>query len=202
MGVYLQMRTLDVADYLVGQFALERKTANDFINSLYGGRLFDQARRVSQAYDQYLLIVEGDLQELLSGLKNPRVFWGSLLAIALNFDFRTFFTLDAEQTADLIYTLARRSASRWKLAGPLLVRKPRMATTRDWQLAILESLPTIGPKLAQRLLTSFGSVRSVFRASRAELAVKGGIGEARANRIREVLDAEYRKAGPKQASLD
>jgi ERCC4-type nuclease len=76
-----------------------------------------------------------------------------------------------------------------------------MATTKDWQLSLLESLPAIGPKMAEKLLVSFSSVRNVFRASRSELAVKGGIGYARAAKIQELLDSEYGHSKVKQAKL-
>lgn len=200
-GVYVQMKTLDVGDYVVAQYAVERKTVRDFITSLYGGRLFDQAQRISESYKNFLIIVEGYIQEVLADLKNPRVYWGTLLALALNFDFNVFFTLDRRQTTDLLYVLAGRAHGTGKQARPLLVKKPRMGTTWDWQLSVLEGLPTIGPKLAEKLLLSFGSVRSVFRASLVELAVKGGIGYARAMRIQELLNAEYRRSAPKQTKL-
>lgn len=200
-GLYVQMKTLDVGDYIVAEYAVERKTVHDFITSLYGGRLFDQAQRISRSYEDYLLIVEGDIQEMLADLRNPRVYWGTLLALALNFDFKIFFTLDREQTADLLHVLASKSRKKGVAARPLLVRKPKMATTKDWQLSLLGSLPTIGPKLGEKLLASFGSVRNVFRASRVELAVRGGIGDARAARIQEVLDAEYRRSQASQTKL-
>ena len=190
-GVYVQKRALDVADYLVGQYAIERKTTRDFVSSLYSGRLFDQAKRISQTYSKYLLIVEGDTQEVLLDLKNPKVYWGALLALALNFDFNLLFTLDQEQTSDVLSLLAKRTTHAKNETRPLLVKKPRIATTEDWQLAVLENLPTIGPKLAEKLLQSFGSVRSIFNASYMELAVRGGIGEARAKKIQQLLDAEY-----------
>lgn len=199
-GLYVQMRPLDVGDYVVAEYAVERKTVRDFISSLYGGRLFEQAQRISRSYRDYLLIVEGDLQEMLADLRNPKVYWGTLIALALNFGFKVFFTLDAEQTADLLQVLATKSR-RSGTIRPLLVRKPRMGTIKDWQLSLLESLPTIGPKLGEKLLASFGSVRGVFRASRSELAVRGGIGNARAARIQEVLDAEYRRSAVKQTKL-
>jgi DNA excision repair protein ERCC-4 len=200
-GLYVQMKTLDVGDYVVSAYAVERKTVRDFIASLYGGRLFDQAHRISRSYKDYLLIVEGDIQEVLADLRNPRVYWGTLLALAMDLDFKVFFTLDQEQTADLLQVLATKSRGRGRAPGPLLVKKPRMATVKDWQLSILESLPMIGPKLGEKLLSSFGSIRDVFRASRAELAVKGGIGYARAARIQELLDTEYRHGTAKQTKL-
>jgi ERCC4-type nuclease len=55
--------------------------------------------------------------------------------------------------------------------------------------------------MAEKLLISFGSVRNVFRASRSELAMKGGIGHARATKIQELLDSEYGHSKVKQAKL-
>lgn len=199
-GFYVQMKSLDVGDYVVSACAVERKTVRDFISSLYGGRLFEQAQRISRSYKDYLLIVEGDIQEVLADLRNPRVYWGTLLALAMNFDFRILFTLDQEQTADLLQVLVTKIRGK-AAVRPLLVKKPRMATTKDWQLSLLESLPAIGPKMAEKLLGSFGSVRNVFRASRSELAVKGGIGYARAAKIQELLDSEYGHSKVKQAKL-
>jgi len=200
-GVFVQMRTLDVGDYVIARHAVERKTVRDFIGSLYGGRLFEQANRISQSYKDFMLIVEGDSQEVLGDLKNPRVYWGTLLALSVDFNFRIMFTYDQEQTADLLYVLANRLHGRAKAVRPLLVKKPRLATARDWQLLVLGGLPTIGPRLAEKLLQSFGTVRNVFRASRSELAVKGGIGAARAKRIQELLDAEYRRNMPRETKL-
>jgi ERCC4-type nuclease len=199
-GLYVQMKPLDVGDYIVSSYAVERKTVQDFITSLYKGRLFEQAQRISRSYKDYLLVVEGDIQEVLADLQNPRVYWGALLALAMNFDFKILFTLDQEQTADLLEVLVRRFRGK---AGalPLIVQKPKMATTRDWQLSLLGSLPTIGPKMGEKLLESFGSVRNVFRASRSELALKGGIGYARAAKIQELLDAGYGQSSAKQAKL-
>jgi DNA excision repair protein ERCC-4 len=200
-GVFVQMRTLDVGDYVIARHAIERKTIRDFISSLYGGRLFDQASRISQSYKDFMLVVEGDIQEVLGDLKNPRVYWGTLLALSIDFNFKIMFTSDQEQTSDLLYVLANRLHGRATTVRPLLVKKPRLATTKDWQLLLLESLPTIGPRLAEKLLQSFGTVRDVFRASRSELAVKGGIGSARAKRIQELLDAEHRRKTPRETKL-
>jgi len=199
-GVYVQRKVLDVGDYVVGECAVERKTVHDFISSLYSGRLFEQAQRISNAYQKFILIVEGDMQEPLADIENPNASWGALLALGLDFDFKLIFTSDHEQTADVLAVLARRRGGKGSVR-PLLVRKPRMGTPKDWQLAVLEALPRIGPKLAEKLLRAFGSVRSIFLASRVELATKGGIGMARAKAIQELLDAEYRRTIMKQSKL-
>jgi len=199
-GLYVQMKALDIGDYIVSYYAVERKTVQDFIGSLYKGRLFEQAQRMSRSYTDYLLVVEGDIQEVLADLQNPRIYWGALLDLAINFGFKILFTLDQEQTADVLEVLVRRFRGKAG-AFPLIVQKPRMATTKDWQLSLLGSLPTIGPKMGEKLLESFGSVRNVFRASRSELALKGGIGYALAAKIQELLDAGYSQSSAKQAKL-
>jgi ERCC4-type nuclease len=200
-GIVVQMRSLDVADYVIARFAVERKTVTDFIGSLYSGRLFDQANRISQAYKEFMLIVEGDVAEALENIKNPRVYWGALLALALEFDFTLMFTQNQEETAELLYVLANRLHGNAKPVRPLLVKKPRLGKTKDWQLLLLGSLPTIGPTLAERLLQAFGSARNVFHASTSELAIKGGIGMIRAKKIQELLDADVRKRAPKETKL-
>ncbi len=196
-GLSVHVRTLDIGDYVIGEYAVERKTTHDFLSSLYSGRLFEQAQRLSGAYKTYLLVVEGDMHEVFD-MKNPRVFWGTMLSLALRFGFRIFFTLNSDQTAELLRVLASRSS---KGAIPMVVSKPKMGTIMDRQLNIVESLPAIGPKLGEQLLKAFGCIRSIFEASATELAVKGGIGLARAARISQVLDAEFSSDHVRQTKL-
>jgi len=200
-GIYVQRRLLDVADYVVGQYAIERKTVHDFISSLYSGRLFDQAQRITQAYSKFLLIVEGDIQEAFVELKNPRAYWGALLTLALGFDFKIFYTFSIDETVDLLSLLARRGGTSGLSGRPLIVKKPRITSTKEWQLLVLGSLPTIGPVLAEKLLRSFGSLHNIFTASRIELAVSGGIGESRAQKVFDLIRAEYKRKVPKQTKL-
>ncbi|MEM2897581.1 MAG: helix-hairpin-helix domain-containing protein [Candidatus Bathyarchaeia archaeon] len=129
---------------------------------------------------------------------------GALVSITFDYGIKLFFTLNEQQTAELVYMIAKRYPFGKKHRPPLIVKKPRIETMSDAQLAIVESITGIGPKLAQRLLQRFGSVRKIFIASDKELALKGGIGEKRARKISEVLDAKYEsyKMEPLQSKLD
>src|SRR5260370_17437460 len=40
LGAPIEYRVLDVADYVVGSYAVERKSVRDFVSSLYVPRLF------------------------------------------------------------------------------------------------------------------------------------------------------------------
>ncbi len=204
MGVMVDYRVLDVADYVVDDCAIERKSARDFVSSLFSGRLFDQASRLGQAYRTAILVVEGDIIAEMDRLRNPRSVWGSLISVVLDFRLACFYTRDERQTAEFILTLAKSSRYKGRSGGvPLVVRKPKAADLRRVQTSIIESLPTIGPQMAEQLLSSFGSIRRAFAASVTEMAVGAGIGRARALAINRILDAPYKasKTGSDQTHL-
>src|SRR5713226_8110004 len=106
-GASVEYRVLEVADYIVGENAVERKSARDFVTSLFSGRLFDQAHRIGEAYETAILVVEGDLEQQMKKLKNTRSLWGALISTVLDFHLSCFFTPDPRQTAEFIITLAK-----------------------------------------------------------------------------------------------
>ncbi len=204
LGATVDYRVLDVADYVVGEYGIERKSARDFVSSLFSGRLFDQAHRIGEAYEVAILVVEGDLEQQIRKLKNTRSLWGALISAVLDFHLSCFFTPDSRQTAEFIITLAR--AGRYK-GGPRLPssigRKPKVGDMKRVQASIVSSLPGIGPRMAEQLLASFSSVRKVFAASTTEMAVGARIGKARALSLNKILDAPYKasKTIPLQSQL-
>ena len=64
--------------------------------------------------------------------------------------------------------------------------RPKKLKTR--QLYLLQGFPDVGPKLAKRLLNHFHSVGRVMSATVEELTEVEGVGNARAGKIREILD--------------
>jgi len=191
-GVLVDYRLLEIGDYVVSSdCAVERKAGRDFVKSLYSGRLFDQARRLRQFYSRPVFVAEGDLQLLFGDGAKPRAFWGALTTLAFQFGMTVFFTADAQQSADLIYTLIRRSGLTRVSRGPWVQKKPRATDMQKAQLSLVATLPTIGPKLAERILLRFGTVRRVFSASVAELSTVKCLGRAKAERIARLLDAKF-----------
>jgi len=191
-GLQIDYRLLEVGDYVVSSdCAVERKAGRDFIKSLYSSRLFDQARRLRQFYIRPVFVAEGDLQLLVGETSKPRAFWGALATLAFQFGMSVFFTANAQQTADLIYTLIRRSGLTQAPKGPWVQKKPRATNMQKMQLTLVATLPSIGPKLAERVLLCFGTVRKVFSASVAEFSTVKGLGRVKAEKIVRLLDAEY-----------
>jgi ERCC4-type nuclease len=203
-GLQVEYRMLEVGDYVVSyECAVERKGERDFLKSLYSGRLFDQANRLSEAYDRPVLIVEGKLPLSIMEMTKPRTFWGALTTLAFEYGLRVFFTADARQTAEFIYTLTKHKGFA-RPRGPLIRKKLKTRTLKKNQLFLVSSLPGVGLKLADRALRRLGTVRRVFSASVAELSSVDGIGRKKAEKIAETLDAHYHPAEkhPKQLRLD
>lgn len=203
-GAFVEYKVLDVADYLVGQFAVERKSVKDFVSSLYSGRLFDQAHRLGESYQTTFLIVEGDLWKEIGNARNPRSLWGALISIVLDFGLNTFFAPNTKQTAQFLFTLAKGERRKRGSGGPpVIVRKPRTTDLKRVQVSILSSLPGVGPRMAEQLLAHFGSLRKVLAASVTEMSVGAGLGKTRALSLVKLLDAGYKgsRIVPSQSSL-
>ncbi len=190
LGLTLDYRMLEEGDYIAAEYAVERKTVRDFISSLYSGRLFDQAYRLGQAYQFAIIIVEGNLNSALEKMKNPKVFWGALITLSFGYGIRSFFTRDPAETAELIWILAKRPPE-VRSRPPVIVKKPKYGQIREGQIVLLQGLPGIGARLAQKLLRRFGTPRKVFLATESELNTKGGLGRAKTAKITSVLDTTY-----------
>jgi len=65
-GALIDFAQLKVGDYVVSpKTAIERKTIQDLLNSIYDGRLFVQCSQLNEHYAKPVLIVEGNIVDLM-----------------------------------------------------------------------------------------------------------------------------------------
>lgn len=65
-GAFIDFAQLKVGDYIVSpDTAIERKTIQDLLNSIYDGRLFVQCSQLNEHYSKPVLIVEGNIVDLI-----------------------------------------------------------------------------------------------------------------------------------------
>jgi DNA excision repair protein ERCC-4 len=202
LGLMVDFRMLDVGDYVVPGYAIERKEAKDFLKSLYSHRIFDQAHRLREVYENPVLIVEGDVAQIINRGIKPQAYWGAIAALSFNFGLKVFFTPNQTQTANLIFALRRKKPP--VLKGPIVKRTRRVENIETMQLQLVSALPGVGLKLADRILTKFQTVRSVFSASAAELSTVKGVGKVTAGKVLSAFDTPYRPflKRPQQLRLD
>ncbi len=200
LGVGVYFTELKVGDYstLSNRIGIERKTSEDFLASIYDGRLFDQARRLAEAYKRPVLIVEGGLEEALLLTHRPRAIWGAVARLIVDHPISIISTPSYVETAELIRLLVEKDSE--KAERVEIVRaKPRLYTLREKQLFLVQGLPGIGPKLAKRLLEHFGTVRAIFTARPVELELI--VGRRRAEKILEVLHQPYKSRRALKSNL-
>ncbi|MDE1813319.1 MAG: heavy metal resistance protein CzcA [Thaumarchaeota archaeon] len=188
IGVKVEMVTLPVGDYIVApETIVERKSVNDFISSVFDGRLFDQCSRLKEHFEHPAIVIEGNVDEIDKITENPLVFYGAMSSVILDFKIPVIPTPNASHTAKLLISMCARQGA---VKGPFLKKIRKSGNLKQQQLSILCSLPGVGEKLATRMLEKFGSTSNSLNASSVELSKINGMGEARAQKIRKILDAQ------------
>ncbi|MEX0920550.1 MAG: ERCC4 domain-containing protein [Candidatus Pacearchaeota archaeon] len=188
LGIKTDFKQLKVADYLVKDVAIERKTVSDFISSMINRRLLNQLEELGQ-YPNRLLIIEGIYEKELytdseerTGM-HPNSIRGFLLSILLKYNVPIIFTKDYSDTAKFISVLAKRKSKEL----PLNISKKTLDKKERLQF-ILEGFPGIGPKTAKQLLKKFSTLKEIFNASEEELEEILG---KKARIINKIINQEY-----------
>ncbi|XRO75885.1 DEAD/DEAH box helicase [Methanocaldococcus sp. 28A] len=182
----VELKTLEVGDYILSdRVVVERKTVDDFVNSIIDKRLFNQLKNLKKV-EKPLLIIEGESFSRL----HENAIKGAILSIIFDFGIPIIFTKNAEETADLLIKIAEKEQIKEKRAVMVRYGKTTMSL-KEQQKFIVESLPDVGGALAERLLKHFKTVENVFTAKEEELMKVEGVGKERAKKIREVLTAKY-----------
>ena len=186
IGINIEMKTLPVGDYIVApETVVERKSIKDLISSVFDGRLFDQCNRLKENFQFPIILMEGNMDEINEITENPLIFYGAVSSIALDFKIPVIATPSADHTAKLLVSLCSRKDLP---KGPFLKKIKKSNDIQKQQLVALSSLPGVGEKLAIRMLEKFGSPSKVFNASSTELAKVQGLGNARAKKIKKMLE--------------
>lgn len=186
MGINVEFQRMPVADYLIGNVAIERKTASDFINSLVNKRLFRQLEELKQ-FEKAVLIIEGDFDETDM---NPNSIKGMLLSIMLDYNTPIAFTKDYQDTAKFLNLLVKRNGKKKNDIG--LRAKKKVYSIAEQQQMIIEGLPSVGPSLAKALLKKFKTVKTIANATEEELQKVEKLGKKKAKIIKNILEETYR----------
>ncbi len=192
LGCDVRVKVLDVGDYVLSDgIVAERKTVEDFLQSIIDGRLFEQLVSMKSNYEKPLLIVEGDFSRIYS-LRNihKNSIIGALTSAALNYQVPILFTSCARETVDFLHNIAKREQLGKTNDIRLRIGRKGM-TLAEQQRFVVESLPFVGPKMAKALLREFGSIKEIANAYSKDLQKVANLGAKKAKHIKKVFRAEY-----------
>ena len=188
IGINVEIKTLLVGDYIVSpETVVERKSIQDFMSSIFDGRLFDQCNRLKQNFQFPVILLEGNFDEIEEITENPLVFYGAMSTIAIDFKIPIIPTPNASHSAKLLVAMCSRRES---TNGHYLKKIKKSVDIEKQQLSVLCSLPGVGEKTAVRMLEKFGTPLQVFSASVTDLSKISGLGGERAKKIRKMLNGK------------
>ncbi len=187
-GAEVRISTLVVGDFICSdRVVVERKSRADFESSVIDGRLFDQLARLSSSYSRVILIVEGT--ESSNSLSKSSLL-GAYSSVLTDYGAGIFFTRSPKSTAELLYAIAKHEQLMEK--RPLRISGKRKGKTLSKnQLAVVEMLPLIGPKMAKILLENFGTITNIATASTEQLLEIDGLGKKKATLIKNVFSRPF-----------
>lgn len=193
-GCEVKYRILEVADYVLSErVGAERKTAEDFFNSLFGDKkLFGQLYDLKNAYEIPLLLFEGYEQELFTTRNvNPKAIQGILNSIAL-MRIPIIYTLNAKGTAEIIKSIATKEQTEDTRSFSPHGKRSNMTPSEQLVYSI-SSIPDIGSNKAINLLDHFKTIKNIVNANGAALAETKLIGKPTAIYLIEYFEREFKK---------
>jgi ERCC4-type nuclease len=166
LGYKIELKQLPVADYIINNTAIERKTISDLRSSIINKRIFQQLEEIKQ-YPQHFLIIEGLAHDNLIESKgvHSNALRGFLLTATLNYKIPIIYTYSENDTAKYIDVLARKKE---KQETPIRATKTFFSDKEQLQF-ILEGFPNIGPVAAKALLKKFKSINKIANSSQNQL---------------------------------
>lgn len=155
----LEFKQLEIADYLVNDIAIERKTFSDLTSSIINKRIFKQLENLKQ-YKENLLIIEKNN----SGLEiNENVIKGFLLSTVIKYKIPIIYSNNEKDTAKYISILANKKQKEPSLRNSKILSKEQQIQF------ILEGFPRIGPVKAKALIKEFKTLKNIINSSKEEL---------------------------------
>jgi Fanconi anemia group M protein len=189
MGAAIRLERLPHGDYAIGdRILIERKTSRDFADTLINRDLLGQLKDMADAVPRPVLIVEGG--DLFTQRDiHPNAIRGVLAAITIDMGITLIFTKDEQDTAQMLYVIAKREEGE---RGERKVHPHKsQRSLKEEQEYVVSAFPEIGMKNARLLLAHFGSVQAMVNASMDELVAVPGIGEKTVGKIFELCRREY-----------
>ncbi len=180
LGVGVKLEQLEVGDYIVGDWVIERKTTKDFVASIVDGRIWEQLNKLMKV-PKKLLIIEGEEDLYLLREINPNV----IRSVLLTFAEKGIPIIRTKNFADTAYYLKVLAEKEKKQPKEVVVTKK--ATN---QVEALAAFPGIGEKFARELLKRYKSIKNVINASLSGLSLV--LGEKRAKKFKEFVEEEVK----------
>lgn len=156
-GFTIKMEKLELGDYickdeksLVGSIGIERKSADDFVDSVMNGNLFAQIIDMSNAFDLVVVIIVGDITKVRSKIhENSK--WGAVAATITKYGASLFMCPDNETFAYTILNIFKKCQTTVDLSK---IRRPKISKMGR-EIGAISCAEGIGGKVAKLFLKHY-----------------------------------------------
>jgi len=202
LGIPIEVKSLEIGDYLFSNYIIERKTVSDLLNSIYKGRLYKQLYSLMKLEDyKPALFVIGEIppkiiwkrigkrryQETLSieeQKKKERVIISNLSLVYTSFNIPVYFANNNNQFILYLSNMYYRCNKNIKSLKP--VKKIKRYSIEEIKSDMLSQIPLLGRKRADFLANKF-SIKKLASMSIEELSKIPNLGDKISKKIIEVL---------------
>jgi len=190
MGVGLKLEHLTVADYILSErVGIERKSAQDFNDSIKDGRLFNELFELKNNFVRPILILEGD--PFLNSNINQNALYGAITSIILNLGISIYKTHNPSDSAMFIYQLAKKEQSDSKTEVKIRFDKKPLEISSLLEY-IVAGIPGINALRAKNLLKELQSLQEIFNADIGDLMKVENVGKKIAQEIYKLSRFKYK----------
>lgn len=163
----VEVKRLDIGDYIIGDFAIERKELCDLLGSIYDGRYWNQIRVLKETYPKPCVLIEGNVNNSYKSSKRGGKLWKHLLnetdvktirsvenATLLKWGIPFIESEDYIDSAKRIYELHEKYVAEKATTPPRSV-VPKEVKPEKVRFAMLQTIEGLGPMGATRILNKY-----------------------------------------------
>ena len=184
---------LEIGDYLLpDSTVIERKTVSDFLSSIIDGRIWMQAKNLTQ-YENPMIVIETQNKWknfYFSNAKYPhKVYYSTISTLAYSFSIPVITVDSRYDTIDFLEALWKKITS--KPASRPVKKMRQTASFDEVRENVLAQIPGISIVKAKALLHNLKTIQKIAEANKDELTNIEGIGKKLAETIIKILQGEY-----------
>ncbi|MBS3146336.1 hypothetical protein J4471_01420 [Candidatus Woesearchaeota archaeon] len=190
-NIPIKFTNLNYADFVINNIGIERKTKQDFLNSIMDKRILLQVKGLKDSFDKPIFIIEG--QENIYSIRDfhPNSIRGMISSIIIDSNIPIIYTESPRDTASFLKIIYLR-LDKEKSEVTLINKKIFFETYRQQEF-IIQSLPGVGLNLSKALLSEFKTIKGIVNADEKELMIVDKIGKIKAKNIKNILNTLYKE---------
>jgi len=180
-GFIIERAKLDIGDYQINNFIIERKEIKDFFNSVHNKRIFEQLYQLSQlakeGYQCFLVII-GDIPKFDYHRKEPiskekylyfkRLLLSFKVLCPVSYNIALIHLESNKEFVQFIRYLNNRRILKGGVERPVTIKK-KERTIEEIRSDMLVTIPKIGRRIADKLAEKY-SIKQLVEMSEEELS--------------------------------